>query len=222
MTIRVMIVDDQPLIRSGLRSVIDATVDMQVVAEAPDGAEAVSTAREFCPHVVIMDLHMPMIGGVEATLQLLRFPEPPAVLVLTTFNTDTLVVDALAAGASGFLLKDLRTEELLSAIRAVASGGTAMSHEILAKLVHRAGRRLPVGHSGLHAKLESLTDSERDVLALIGSGHTNQQIAEELHLSLASVKTYVSRILTRLRLDNRTQAAILAYEGGMLRDADRA
>ncbi|MFE0104605.1 response regulator [Streptomyces sp. NPDC059009] len=216
MAIRVLIVDDQSLIRSGLRSVLEADDEIVVVAEAADGAEAVSATREHRPQVVIMDLHMPHIGGVEATLQLMRLEEVPRVLVLTTFNTDDLVIEALQAGAAGFLLKDLRTEELVAAVRTVAAGGTVMSPEIMTKLVSRAHARMPVGSNGLREKIDSLTDSEREVLTLIGAGYTNQKIAEALHLSLASVKTYASRMLARLGLDNRTQAAILAYEAGLV------
>ncbi len=215
-TVRVLIVDDQNLIRSGLRSVLDAHEDIDVVAEAADGVEALGAVQEHRPDVVIMDLHMPRIDGVAATIQLMRLEEPPRVLVLTTFNTDDVVIQALSAGASGFLLKDVRSDELVAAVRTISAGGTAMSPEIMAKLIKRAGTRMPAGAHGLQAKLDSLTDSERDVLALIGSGLTNQQIADQLHLSLASVKTYVSRMLTRLGLDNRTQAAILAYEAGLV------
>ncbi|MEU2835335.1 response regulator transcription factor [Streptomyces lavendulae] len=216
MTIRVLIVDDQSLIRSGLRSVLEATEGFEVVGEAADGAQAISAAREHCPDVVIMDLRMPHIGGVEATLQLLRLADPPRVLALTTFNTDDLVLQALNAGALGFLLKDLAAEELIAAVRTVAAGGTALSSEIMMKLVSRAQARTPTGFNGLEEKLDSLTDSEREVLALIGAGYTNQKIAVTLHLSLSSVKTYSSRMLNRLGLDNRTQAAVLAYEAGLV------
>ncbi|MFI5982244.1 response regulator [Streptomyces sp. NPDC051555] len=221
MTIRVLIVDDQALIRSGLRSVLATSDGLAVVGEAADGAEAISAARELRPDVVIMDLHMPHIGGVEATLQLLRLDDPPRVLVLTTFKTDDLVIRALQAGASGFLLKDLSGSELTTAVCTVAAGGTVMSPEIMAQLVSRAHARTPVGFEGMMEKIAGLTDSEREVLALIGAGHTNQRIAETLHLSLASVKTYASRMLTRLGLDNRTQAAVLAYEAGLV-DTDRS
>ncbi|MEU2951022.1 response regulator transcription factor [Streptomyces xanthochromogenes] len=216
-----MIVDDQALIRSGLKTILDSWDDITVVCSASDGAEAVSAAREHRPDVVIMDLHMPRIGGLEATIQLMRLNDPPRILVLTTFDADDTIIDALEAGASGFLLKDVGTAELLASVRGVAAGGTAMSREIKDRLVRRASRRLPTGHTGLQGKIQSMTESERDVLALIGSGLTNQQISEQLHLSLASVKTYVSRMLARLQLENRTQAAILAYESGMVQDAPR-
>ncbi|MFI6645649.1 response regulator [Streptomyces sp. NPDC050504] len=219
MTVRVMVVDDQALIRSGLQTVLESADGITVVGVAGDGAEAVSGARSLTPDVVIMDLNMPRIGGVEATSQLLRLPDPPRVLILTSFDADDMVVDALNVGASGFLLKDVETRELLAGVRTVASGGTVLSRGIMSRLVRRADRRFPTGYSGLQEKLAMMTESEREVLALIGTGLTNQQISERLHLSLASVKTYVSRTLARLNLDNRTQAAILAYEAGMVEDA---
>ncbi|MFI6645654.1 response regulator [Streptomyces sp. NPDC050504] len=216
MPVKVMIVDDQALIRSGLRTVLEDTGGIEVVAEAGDGAEAVARAREHKPDVVLMDLNMPRIGGVEATLQLLRLPDPPKVLVLTTFNTDDYVMKALAAGASGFLLKDARTEEIVSAVHTVLAGGTALSPPIMAKLLGRAeGTGSQFYHPGVREKLDALSESERKVLMLVGEGLTNQQIAERLHLSITSVKTYVSRVLGRFELDNRTQAALLAYEIGL-------
>ncbi|WP_329119749.1 response regulator transcription factor [Streptomyces sp. NBC_01465] len=218
MTVRVLIVDDQSIIRSGLRAVLGAYDDVEVAAEAADGAEAVGLARELRPDVILMDLVMPKIGGIEATVQIMRPDDPPRILVLTSFQTDDLVLDALEAGASGFLLKDARPEELIAAVRAVAAGGSAMSPEIMGRLVERAGSRAPAVSDDVREKLDTLTGSEREVLRLIGSGLTNQQIATELHLSPASVKTYVSRMLARLGLDNRTQAAILAYETGLLGD----
>ncbi|MFI6150544.1 response regulator [Streptomyces sp. NPDC051109] len=216
MTIRVLIVDDQSLIRSGLRSALEAVYGIEVVAEAAGGAEAVSATREHRPDVVVMDLHMPHIGGVEATFQLMRLEDAPRVLVLTTFNTDDLVIEALNAGAAGFLLKDIRSDELTAAVRTAADGGTVLLPEIMTKLVSRAQARTPAGSNGWREKIDSLTDSEREVLDLIAAGYTNQKIAEVLHLSLASVKTHVSRMLARLGLDNRTQAAVLAYEAGLV------
>ena len=179
MTIRVLIVDDQSLIRSGLRSVLEAEDGIEVVGEAADGAEAVSAARTLRPNVVIMDLHMPHIGGVEATLQLVRLEDAPRVLVLTTFNTDDMVLQALNAGASGFLLKDLSAEELTAAVRTVAAGGIALSPETM-KLVSRAQARTPIGFNGLQEKIDSMTDSEREVLALIGAGYRSEEHTSEL------------------------------------------
>ncbi|MEV7415854.1 response regulator transcription factor [Streptomyces sp. NPDC089919] len=218
MSIRVVIVDDQELIRSGLRAVLEAAGGITVVAEAHDGAEAVSEARKHMPDVVLMDLHMPRVDGVDATVQLLRVPEPPRVLVLTTFDTDDHVMRALAAGASGFVLKDVPAEEITAAVRTVASGGTALSAPIMAKLLGKARHTGPqFYHPGVREKLDALSASERNVLSLVGEGLTNQQIAAQLHLSVTSVKTYVSRVLARFDLDNRTQAALLSYEVGLVR-----
>ncbi|WP_371615394.1 response regulator [Streptomyces sp. NBC_00454] len=217
MAIRVMVVDDQSLIRSGLVTLLSSAPDMEVVAEAADGAEAVPLARTHRPDVVLMDLVMPKVDGFEATLQLLRLPDPPRVLVLTGYTADDLVLDALRAGAAGFLLKDLRPEELFAGIRTVAAGGSALAPGVMRTLLERADTRVETPD---HAEqLSTLSPGERDVLALVGEGRTNLQIAEALHLSPASVKTYVSRILTQLDLTNRTQAAILAYEAGLVRAA---
>ncbi|MFD7263765.1 response regulator [Streptomyces sp. NPDC059874] len=218
MTIRVMVVDDQSLIRSGLVTLLASAPDIEVVAQAHDGAEAVPLAREHRPDVVLMDLVMPKVDGMEATLQLLRLPEPPRVLVLTGYTADDLVLDALRAGAAGFLLKDLRPEELFAGIRTVAAGGSVLAPAVMRVLLERAAEGRP--ETPEHAqRLESLSPGERGVLALVGEGRTNQQIAEALHLSPASVKTYVSRILTQLDLSNRTQAAILAHEAGLVHAA---
>ncbi|MFJ7265959.1 response regulator [Streptomyces sp. NPDC099050] len=217
MTIRVMVVDDQSLIRSGLVTLLASAPDIEVVAEAADGAEAVPLARTYRPDVVLMDLVMPKVDGMEATLQLLRLPDPPRVLVLTGYTADDLVLDALRAGAAGFLLKDLRPEELFAGIRTVAAGGSALAPGVMRVLLERADTR--TGAPDHAEQLSTLSPGERDVLALVGEGRTNLQIAEALHLSPASVKTYVSRILTQLDLSNRTQAAILAYEAGLVRAA---
>lgn len=217
MTIRVMVVDDQSLIRSGLVTLLASAPDIEVVAEAADGAEAVPLARTYRPDVVLMDLVMPKVDGLEATVQLLRLPEPPRVLVLTGYTADDLVLDALRAGAAGFLLKDLRPEELFAGIRTVAAGGSALAPGVMRVLLDRADTR--TGAPDHAEQLSTLSPGERDVLALVGEGRTNLQIAEALHLSPASVKTYVSRILTQLDLSNRTQAAILAYEAGLVRAA---
>lgn len=217
MAIRVMVVDDQSLIRSGLVTLLASAPDMDVVAEAADGAEAVPLARTHRPDVVLMDLVMPKVDGLEATVRLLRLPGPPRVLVLTGYTADDLVLDALRAGAAGFLLKDLRPEELFAGIRTVFAGGSALAPEVMRALLERADAR--TGAPDHAEQLSTLSPGERDVLALVGEGRTNLQIAQALHLSPASVKTYVSRILTQLDLSNRTQAAILAYEAGLVRAA---
>ncbi|MEU8567120.1 response regulator transcription factor [Streptomyces pathocidini] len=218
MAIRILIVDDQSIIRSGLRMLIESSEDFEVVAEAADGAEAITQVAKYRPDVVLMDLRMPRIDGVEATVQLMRLPDPPNVLVLSTYDTDAQVIEALQAGASGFLLKDLCPQELSSALHAVANGGRVFAAPVLQGLVHQAIRRIPIRVNAVHEKIAALSESEQRVLLLLGVGRTNAQIAEELFLSASSVKTYVSRTLAKLGLENRTQAAIIAYEAGLVGD----
>ncbi|MFF6946861.1 response regulator [Streptomyces lavendulae] len=216
MTLRVSSVADQAILRSGLRRMLDAAEDFEVVGEAVDGADAIIQTRLHQPDIVLMDLRMPNLDGVAATRRLTRAPQPPKVVVLSTYSDDRRVLDALGAGASGFLLKDLRCEELFSALRVVASGGHAFAPDLLRNLVRQAVRRTPVRVCGVEAKVAALSDGERDVLRLIGMGMTNEQISRELYLAGASVKTYVSRALAKLGLDNRTQAAVVAYGIGLV------
>ncbi|MGW5115901.1 response regulator transcription factor [Streptomyces noursei] len=212
MTVRVMIVDDQPITRSGLRFLVDCIPGYEVVAEAEDGVDAVAKAREYQVALVLMDLRMPRIDGVEATRQLMRMAEPPKVIVMTAFALDEQALDALEAGAHGFLMKDLRPEELRAGLDVVMHGGQLISAEMLDFLMFKVSR----GAASLSARhrelLVLLTESERRVLSLLGAGLSNSEIADELYLSVSSVKTYVSRLLQKLHLDNRTQAAVLAYE----------
>ncbi|WP_414166741.1 response regulator [Streptoverticillium reticulum] len=215
MTIRVMIVADQAIIRMGLTTLIDSSDEFEVVGEAGDGAEALPQVTAHRPDVVLMDLNMPRIDGVEATRRLSRLPEPPRVLVLGVFGTDDRVLEALRAGACGFLLKDLRPDELFAAMHTVVLGGRVIAPEVLTSLVRKAADRTPIRLNGAREKLSLLSQGERRVLALVGAGMTNTQIARALELSGASVKTYVSRTLAKLGLDNRTQAAIIAYETGI-------
>ncbi|MFF4408764.1 response regulator [Streptomyces sp. NPDC001262] len=212
--IRVLIVDDQPVIRTGLRTLLAMAEDLTIVGEAGDGAEAVSVTRELEPDVVLMDLDMPNVGGIDATLQLLRIAHPPKVIILTTFNTNDAVLGALEAGASGFLLKTASPQELTSSIRSVASGASVLSFDVLRRVTSRSAARTPVRVRDLNRKLALLRETELKVLALVGGGLANQEIAKALNLSLTSVKTYVSRILNTLGMNNRTQAAILAYDLG--------
>ncbi|MFJ4188291.1 response regulator [Kitasatospora sp. NPDC089509] len=215
MTVRVLLVDDQPLVRAGLRSILETCPDVTVVAEAGDGAEALAEVRAHRPDVVLMDLRMPRMDGVQTTAALARAGDGPKVLVLTTFNTTDLVLDALQAGACGFLLKDSAAEELIAAVRAVAAGGSVMSPKAMVRLVDETARQATAGRTGRARIAASLAPSEVEVLRLIGEGMTNQQIAQARQLSVASVKTYVSRILTALGLENRTQAAVLAHQAGL-------
>ncbi|MBH1938999.1 response regulator transcription factor [Streptomyces sp. AV19] len=212
MAASVLVVDDQESIRSALCLLLQSEPHFEVIGEAADGAEAVAQARTRGPDVVLMDVRMPRLDGIAATEQLMRFIRPPKVLMLTNCAVDDRVLDALEAGAAGFLLKDLCRQQLTSALRTVLAGGRAVSPEVLDSLVHRASPSGWVNDTGLQQRLAQLSESERRVLELIRSGMTNAQIARQLFLSQTSVKTYVSRMLTKLGLENRTQAAILAYE----------
>ncbi|MFI5672695.1 response regulator [Streptomyces sp. NPDC051704] len=211
-----IIVDDQAIIRSGLRMMIESSEDFEVAGEAVDGADAIIQTRLHRPDIALMDLRMPTMDGVCATRRLVGLPDPPKVLVLSTYDSDGQVLEALDAGAAGFLLKDLRCEELFSALHVIASGGRVFAPELLRNLVRRAARRMPVQVDGVDAKVAALSEGERKVLRLIGMGMTNEQIARELHLAGASVKTYVSRTLAKLELGNRTQAAVFAYSMGLV------
>ncbi|MBH1939001.1 response regulator transcription factor [Streptomyces sp. AV19] len=215
MPIRVAIVDDQAIIRVGLTMIVNSSEDFEVVTEAGDGAEALTQVSMHRPDIVLMDLNMPRINGVEATRRLMQLPEPPMVLVLSVFEGDSQVRTALDAGACGFLLKDLRPEELFAALHTVVSGCRVIAPEALTSLVRRAADHTPIRAHGATEKLSLLSRGEHQVLAMLGAGMTNAQIARSLYLSGSSVKTYVSRILAKLELDNRTQAAIIAYEMGI-------
>lgn len=215
--IRLLLVDDQELIRYGLRLVLESEADMVVVGEAADGDQAIHAVGRLHPDVVLMDVRMPGIGGVEATgLITNRFPDS-RVLVLTTFDRDEFAFGALRAGASGFLLKNTQPAELVAAIRAVHSGDAVVSPRITAKLLEVA-----VPHLGkkpetvAEQELSELSDRERDVFLLISQGHSNAAIAKTLHLSASTVKTHVSRVLFKLGLDSRVQAVIRAYELGVV------
>ena len=218
MTIRVLVVDDQELVRSGLRMIVDAQPDLEVVAEAADGREAIEAYRRSRPDVVLMDIRMPNVDGVEATRRIAG-PDVPAaerarVLILTTFDLDEHVVDALRAGASGFMLKDAPPAELTHAIRVVAAGDALLAPSVTRRLISTfVGRGQTLAS---RAVLEQLTERELDVLKLLARGLSNAQIADELVLGEATIKTHVARVLDKLGLQNRVQAAILAYETGLV------
>jgi DNA-binding NarL/FixJ family response regulator len=216
-TIRVLIADDQALVRSGFRLLVDAADDMRVVAEASDGAGAVAHTREHHPDVVLMDIRMPGVDGIEATRQLTSDAETDSsrVLVLTTFDLDEYVFAALRAGASGFLLKDTSPEDLLAAIRIVASGDALLAPKITRHLIEEFTRRPERDGLG-SVDLTALTDREREVLVEIGRGLTNTEIAERLHMSPATAKTHVSRLLSKLDARDRAQLVIVAYESGLI------
>ena len=211
--LRLLIADDQPLMRAGFRAVLEATGEMEVVGEASDGLDAVSAARALRPDVVLMDVRMPNLDGIEAIRQLPN----QRVLVLTTFGLDEYIVEALRAGASGFLTKDVPAEELVRAVRVVASGDALLTPAVTRQLLDRVARRLPtpVGHAP--KELEQLTDREREVLELLAQGMSNAEIADALVVGEATVKTHVSNVLMKRGLRDRVQAVVLAYEVGLVR-----
>jgi DNA-binding NarL/FixJ family response regulator len=214
--IRVLVADDQTLVRSGFRMILRCDADLEVVGEAADGVEAVTLARELRPDVVLMDVRMPKVDGIEATRRIMRADEPrPRVLVLTTFDLDEYVFAALRAGASGFLLKDAPEEQLLAAIRVAASGGALFSPSVTTRLIERFAA--PDGAETPPVDLATLTDREREVLVLLARGLSNAEIAAQLVVSDHTVKTHVARILRKLDLRDRTQAVIAAYESGLVR-----
>jgi DNA-binding NarL/FixJ family response regulator len=215
--IRVLLVDDQPLLRKGFRLVLEAESDIEVVGEATDGAEALAAAADLEPDVVLMDIRMPNLDGVEAT----RRMEGPRVLILTTFDLDEYVYEALRAGASGFLLKDVPPEDLVAAIRVVAAGDAVVAPSITRRLLDRFASHLPgTAAADTPAGLDQLTEREREVLVLMGRGLSNAEIAEALFVSETTVKTHVGRILMKLHLRDRVQAVVLAYESGLVRPGE--
>lgn len=220
MTIRVLIADDQALVRSGFRMILDADPEISVIAEASDGASAVEAARSSQPDVVLMDIRMPGLDGLQATRQILAEhpPGPPHVLMLTTFDLDEYVYEALQAGASGFLLKDAPPEQLTAGIRAVASGESLLAPSITRRMIETFVRERRPAEAD--ASLEELTDREREVLGLIARGLSNREIAEELVVSTTTVKTHVARVLSKLDLRDRVQAVVFAYESGLVAPRD--
>jgi DNA-binding NarL/FixJ family response regulator len=210
--LRVVIADDQPLMRAGFKAVLEATGSIQVVAEAGTGEEAVSAATKHAPDVVLMDIRMPGMDGIEATRRLPR----QRVLILTTFGLDDYIIDALRAGASGFLLKDAPTHEVVAAVRAVAAGDAVLAPAVTRQLLDQVGRRLPPAVARAHAGEAELTERERQVLSMLAAGMSNSEIAQALVLSEATVKTHVSNLLAKLGLRDRVQAVIYAYETGLI------
>ena len=206
--IRILIVDDQPLMRAGFKSVLEATGQMQVVGEASSGEEALEQARRHDPDVVLMDVRMPGMDGIEATRRMPR----QKVLILTTFGLDDYIIEALRAGASGFLLKDAPVEELVGAVRAVAAGDAQLSPAVTKRLLDQVARRLPAAVERHGGALAQLTDREREVLRLLAVGMSNAEIAQALVVSDPTVKTHVSSVLQKLGLRDRVQAVIYAYE----------
>src|SRR5215217_586217 len=220
MTIRVLLVDDEELVRFGLRTVLEAAGDFEVVGEAGDGEAAVAAAHELRPDVVLIDIRMPVLDGLSATRRILALPHPPQVAVLTTFHVDEYVYAALAAGASGFLLKDTPPRQIVAAVRAVADGSEMLSPAVTRRLISDYVREHDDDsrRAAARRRLDVLSEREREVLVLVGRGLSNAEAAKGAYMTEATVKTYVSRMLAKLGLTNRTQAAILAYEAGLLDD----
>jgi DNA-binding NarL/FixJ family response regulator len=209
--IRVLIADDQALVRGGIRLILESDREIEVAGEAVDGDDVLAKVAELCPDLVLMDIGMPGRDGIEATRALMARPDPPRVLALTTFSADAYVFEAMRAGASGFLLKDVRPELLTRAVHDVMAGDALLAPELTRRLVERFART-PTASSDL----AELTAREADVLRLVARGRSNQEIADELFLSEATVKTHVSHVLAKLDLRDRVQAVVYAYENGVV------
>jgi DNA-binding NarL/FixJ family response regulator len=216
-SIRILLVDDQELVRTGFRMVLDAQDDMDVVGEAGDGQAATDLLRSTTADVVVMDVRMPRLDGIEATRHICRAGDRPRVLMLTTFDLDEYAYAALKAGASGFLLKDVPPEELLFAIRAVHSGDAVVAPSTTRRLIDRFAPLFPAGNIPAPPDLACLTGREREVLANVAQGLSNSEIAQRLFVSEATVKTHVGRVLSKLGLRDRVQAVVYAYETGLVR-----
>ncbi len=215
MSIRVLICDDQALVRAGFRAILEAQPDIEVAGEAENGAEAVALAERRAPDVILMDIRMPVLDGVEATRRLVADGSPARILVLTTFDLDEYVHAAIRAGASGFLLKDVTPAKLLEAIRIVAAGDALLAPSVTRRLLERFATTLPQRDHSSEA-LAALTTRETEVLRLLAGGLSNAEIAASLVVSEATVKTHVSSLLRKLGLRDRVQAVILAYETGLV------
>lgn len=214
--IRVLLVDDDPLVRAGLAMIIASANDLRVVGEAADGLEAVESVRAHNPQVVLMDIRMPRLDGIAATARLRALPKPPEVLVLSTFQADAYVLNALRAGASGFLLKDTPPTEIVAAIRQVVGGGTTLSPSVARTVIdHIAHSTGGERRASAESALAGVSQREREVAIEIARGRSNAEIADILFLSEATVKAHVSRLLTRLDLNNRVQIAMLVHDAGL-------
>ena len=216
-TIRILLVDDQELVRYGFRLMLDSTPGLTVVGEAADGAQAIGAVQRLHPDVVLMDIRMPGVDGIEATKRITALSPDTRVLVLTTYDLDEFAFGALGAGAAGFLLKDTRPDDLVAAIRAVSSGDAVVSPRITAKLIEFAAPHLGVRRAvDTDKSLSQLTEREREIFVLMGCGETNSEIAAALFVSASTVKTHVGRVLSKLGLRNRVEAVIRAYELGIV------
>ena len=216
--IRVVIADDQTLVRSGFRMILEPEEDIEVVADVGEGEAAVAAAAALRPDVMLMDVRMPRMDGIEATRRIMQTDHPPQIVVLTTFDLDELVFEALRAGASAFLLKDASADQLVSAIRVAADGGSLFVPSLTGRLIDRFSRD---SDPAPPAELSELTGREREVLVLLARGHSNAEIARELVVTDHTVKTHIARILAKLGLRNRTQAVIAAYESALVTPRQR-
>ncbi|MEU9027056.1 response regulator transcription factor [Streptomyces sp. NPDC048383] len=214
--VRVLLVDDQPLVRSGLRVIMADHPDLEVVGEASTGAEAVQLAGDIYPDVVVMDIRMPGMDGIEATRLITAGPATARVLVLTTFDEDDHVYGALRAGASGFMVKDMALDDILAAIRVVAAGDALIAPGVTRRLIAEFARRPEAAPARSPRLVEGITEREREVLTLIGRGRSNTEIAEDLFITVATAKSHVSRLLTKLGARDRVQLVITAYEMGLV------
>jgi DNA-binding NarL/FixJ family response regulator len=217
MSIRVLLADDQALVRSGFRMILEARPEIEVVGEAEDGVEAMEATRRLLPDVILMDIRMPNVDGVEATRRLVARGTESRILILTTFDLDEYVYEAIRAGASGFLLKDVRPQELVDAIHVVAKGDALLAPSITRRLLDRFAEQAPEDPAKPPPQLESLTERELEVLKLVAKGWSNAELAEKLFLSETTVKTHVSSVLRKLGLRDRVQAVVAAYEAGLVR-----
>ena len=215
MTINVVIADDQGMVRSGFSVLLNAQHDIEVIGEAVNGQEAVTQAASLHPDVILMDVRMPVLDGLQATRQITAMDDPPKILVLTTFDLDDYVCEALRSGASGFLLKDASARELAEAVRLVAAGDALLAPGVTRRLIAEFAR-MGAPRAPSRKQLEGLTERESEVLALVARGMSNGEIADHLVVAEQTVKTHVSRILMKLGLRDRTQAVVLAYESGLV------
>jgi DNA-binding NarL/FixJ family response regulator len=214
--IRVLVVDDDALVRSGLAMILGGAPDIELVGEAVDGRDGVQAARSLRPDIVLMDIRMPVMNGIEATERLGSWDEPPKVIVLTTFDADDFVAQALGAGASGFLLKDTPPASIIEAIRRVADGDPMLSPSVTARLIAQVTAARPPDRTRLaQDRLARLTEREREVAVAVGQGLSNAEVAGRLHLSVPTVKAHIGRLFTKLEVDNRVQIAICVHDAGL-------